>query len=459
METSKKTAKARKKLPKGARFLIRLDDLERERRIFIPGHRFEPFRPAYVNPNSLVLLSTNAILLAEKVISLSLEDFGRFHSLLDSSLVLSILEESWPGNMKVMANTLNGSNTALVRLKARNLDSLFKKNTGIKAGTYLRCTVQVISPMVITMEALDAEDPCLGGREAWFDSLDAAFSIAMEELRQPSDNTGLLSLAYRYGGKAVYGNPAASITDYLEADRLVSLMDFGGNGILWKRGARAEELSFPDIPDRYGEGSRKPVNKRGGNISKGSKRIKTSVRSSVYTRMNEFFDAYEFAFNSEEIISLLIDMVYRQRNLQEVWDQFFENASQWTVFPEASDEMAGLLRAFCDEALGEYAPGDDDYGEFRATLVDMYADHVAWIRKLDSWKLRPEDLPREEFTELSRLIGELNHVLVTLNPSPYQEVQSPEEIRAFHSTLANLNPIFQDLKRRVEAGIKKRRRI
>ena len=296
-----------------------------------------------------------------------MEDFYLFHSLLDSRLIFSVLEEGSSANLKMMADALDGPKTALVRLKVRSLDSLFKKKAEIRTGTYLRGTVQVISPLVVILEAVDSDDPCLVKWDAWFDSLDAAFSAAMEELRQPSDNAGLLGLAYRYGGKAVYGNPAASLSDYLEADRLVSLMDFGGTGILWKRGTEADGISFPEIPDRYGAGNRNP----------GNKRKITSARSSVFVRMNEFSDTYEFAFNSEEIISLLIDMEYRKRNLQEVWDQFFENASQWTVYPEASDEMAWLLREFCDEALGKYYPSADDYGKFRATLVDIYTDHVA----------------------------------------------------------------------------------
>jgi len=66
METTKKPAIARKSLLKGARFLIRLDDLERERRILIPGHRFEPFRAVKETPNNALLLATNAIGLSKK---------------------------------------------------------------------------------------------------------------------------------------------------------------------------------------------------------------------------------------------------------------------------------------------------------------------------------------------------------------------------------------------------------
>jgi len=122
------------------------------------------------------------------------------------------------------------------------------------------------------MEDLDPADTCLAGRDAWFDALDAAFGKTTDELKYPTSNENLLGLAYRIGGESVYGNPGASFSEYLAAGRSAALLDFSGSMVPWKRGMKAEDLQFPDIPDSYGQGKRKPrpkrASKRGGNPSR-----------------------------------------------------------------------------------------------------------------------------------------------------------------------------------------------
>ena len=44
-----------------------------------------------------------------------------------------------------------------------------------------------------------------------------------------------------------------------------------------------------------------------------------------------------------------------------------------------------------------------------------------------------------------------------MNPSPRQETQSPEQIRTFRNTLADLRSVILDLEHRVEAEIRKKR--
>jgi len=446
METTKTVPKPRKTIPKGASVLIKLDDMERERRILIPGHRFEPIRPVKCLPSGLVLLDPHARPISNRVVAVPLNQLSRYHSILDQDVMFTFFTEGSPGNLDVLTARDQGANDKLLRMSVYSLDPFFGKK-GIPENIYLRVTLETLSPAVFTVTLLDPADSCLAGREAWFNELDAAFGLAMDELGYPTLNGMLLNLAYRYGGKAVYGNPAASFSEYLNSGRLLDFIDFAGGKVIWRRGTKAESLSFPEIAVKGGEGLKKPK----------AIRQEKPVGMTTAKKLDRFFDEYEFAFDSQEVTSFLLDMVYRERTLQEVWNRFFDAAPHWDVQPEAAEELSELITDLCDDALDGYDPVDDDFGDLRGLLVDQYADYVAWMRALEDKVESPRDLPVAEFTELARLVGHLNQLMISFNKQSHRQEASKAEIDSLRANLEQTTPIILDLERQVVDYIGKRK--
>lgn len=428
-----------------ATLLIKLDPLECERRILIPGDRFLGFLKQDFTTDRLILLSEGGKDLPTKMIGLSFSDALRFHELLEVHEFFDFLGATDEGNLQVLLDSRGDPKNALIRLGVLNLDGLFGSKP-IPEGTYIKLTLRVPKLGLFTVEPLPPGIPTAEARTAWFDTLDQAFDQAMEYEGYPRNNFITLSLAYRFGGPAVYREPGASFLEYLRSERRIGLVDLAGRRLIWKRGTQAEDIQFPELQENYGEGSRAaPV------------RPKTAKKKNSMARLDEFLNDYEFAFETEEIKALFIDAAYRNLDFQEVWDRYFKTASQWKVYPEAAAELMDILQDFMEPALRGYNPQLDPYGDLRTKLVNLYADHIEYIRKLDALGPKRQDLPVQDFTELSQLIGQLLQVLISLNAPPVEENrEKAPEMDEFFQMLPQIELVIKDLQKRIQTTIKKR---
>ena len=434
-----RTPKTPTHVPDGASFLIRLDPLECTKKILIPGHRFEPFHPNRISIPHLEIHLPNTSLLPKKNIVLPYNEILRFHNLMNLMDMFYLLEEMHPDNIPSDLDQAAQTFDRLMRLTVFDLEPLFP--TPIQQGSYLRISVQHYQKGIFTAAPLTPEEASHLDRETWFSAMDTAFTKAFDELKFPRRNDTLLSLVYRYGGQALYANPAAALIDYLDAKRAAEIIYFGGENLIWKKGADPKHIVLEDL-DAYGTGSRKPR--------------KTTRKGSLKTRLDRFFDNYEFAFTADEIKALMLDMAYRGTTLQNLWDRFFEYSPQWTVFPEAADELIDLLEHYCDEALANYDPHYDTFGHMRATLVDIYADYIAWLRHLDTKLRSPQDIPIEPFTQLANLISSINEFMLTMNnPTPTHPLPppQPDQLEQFFQTTHTIRQAITDLQHEIEKSL------
>ncbi|MGB9686693.1 MAG: hypothetical protein ACPLYX_09380 [Rectinema subterraneum] len=452
-------------VPEGASFLVRLDPLECAKKVLIPGHRFEPFHSYRISIPRLEIRLPDASPLPKKNIVLPYNEILRFHNLLNFMDIFYMLEEMYPGNFPADLAQASQGFDRLIRLSVFDLEPLFPG--GIQQGSYVRLSVQRYQKGIFTAAPVTPEEVSRLDREAWFSAMDAAFARAFDELKFPRRNDTLLSLVYRYGGEALYVNPAAALVDYLDAKRAAEIIYFGGENLIWKKGVDPEHIVLSGL-DAYGTGSRKP-----GKASPAARATSTPTsaaparaensavpakprkgrKPSLKARLNRFFEAYEFAFNADEIKALMLDMVYRGTTLQDLWDRFFESSPQWTVFPEAADELIGLIEDYCDEALANYDPERDGFGEMRAALVDIYANYIAWMRRLDTKLRSPEDLPIEKFTELANLISSLNEFMLILNSQAKGGPGDPSErevLEQFFDSVDYMRQAVTDLEHEIE---------
>lgn len=426
-----------------AALLIKLEPLECERRVLIPGDRFLGFLKNGFPTDRLMFLNKGPKALPKKMISLGFSDAMRFHGLLDTDETFGLLETPQEGNLSAISASEGTTKNTLIRLRVCDLDPLFGSKP-IQEGTYLKFTLRAPAMGVFILEALPGT-PSAESRDVWFDAMDQAFDLAMEQEGYPRNNYMTLSLAYRLGGPSVYREPGASFLEYLRSLRHIGLVDLAGRQLVWKRGTRAEDIQFPELKENFGEGSRAvPV------------RQKTSRKKNSFARLDEFLNDYEFAIDAEEVKAFFIDAAYHNRDFQEVWDRYFKTASQWKSYPEAAAELMIILMDFVESELQGYDPQRDPYAELRTKILNLYAEHISYIRSLDAMGPRRQDLPIQDFTELSQLIGQLNRVLISLNPPPkgaYEE--KAEGIDEFLQMLPQVELIVKDLQQRTRTHIKK----
>jgi hypothetical protein len=515
-------------VPEGASFLVRLDPLECAKKVLIPGHRFEPFHSYRISIPRLEIRLPDASPLPKKNIVLPYNEILRFHNLLNFMDIFYMLEEMYPGNFPADLAQASQAFDRLIRLSVFDLEPLFPG--GIQQGSYVRLSVQRYQKGIFTAAPVTPQEASRLDREAWFSAMDAAFARAFDELKFPRRNDTLLSLVYRYGGEALYVNPAAALVDYLDAGRAAEIIYFGGENLIWKKGVDPEHIVLSGL-DAYGTGSRKPGKaasaaratstptsaaparvenpaaaaacaptqmpdarpasaapaktsnsasaappktapaQTNGAPSEAARPIapvrapaipRKGRKPSLKARLNRFFEAYEFAFNADEIKALMLDMAYRGTTLQDLWDRFFESSPQWTVFPEAADELIDLIEDYCDEALANYDPERDGFGEMRAALVDIYANYIAWMRRLDTKLRSPEDLPIEKFTELANLISSLNEFMLILNSPAKRGPGDPSErevLEQFFDSVDYMRQAVTDLEHEIEIiALRKRKR-
>ena len=255
MNQSSRSSKAPAHIPNGANFLLRLDPLECAQKILIPGHRFEPFHSYRISIPRLEIRLPDASPLPKKNIVLPYNEISRFHNLLNFMDIFYVLEEMHPDNIPADLVQASQAFDRLIRLSVFDLEPLFP--APIQQGSYVRLSVQHYQKGIFTAAPLTPEEASRLDREAWFSAMDAAFARAFDELKFPRRNDTLLSLVYRYGGQALYANPAAAFVDYLDAKRAAEIMYFGGENLIWKKGADPEHIVLSGL-DAYGTGSRKP---------------------------------------------------------------------------------------------------------------------------------------------------------------------------------------------------------
>jgi hypothetical protein len=110
-----------------------------------------------------------------------------------------------------------------------------------------------------------------------------------------------------------------------------------------------------------------------------------------------------------------------------------------------------------ESELRGYAPQRDPYGELRTNILNLYTDHIQYIRNLDTLGPKRQDLPVQDFTELSQLIGQLIRVLVSLNPTrKMAQEERTEGVDDFIQLLPQVELIIKDLQRKILTHIKKR---
>lgn len=432
-----RTPKTPAHVPEGASFLVRLDPLECARKILIPGHRFEPFHSSRISIPRLELRLPGASSLPRKNIILPYKEIHRFFSLLSAMDLLDVLEEMHPGNIPSDLDQAGRAFDRLMCLSVFDLEPLFP--APIQKGSYVRISVQNYHKGIFTAAPLTPEEALRLDREPWFCAMDRAFAKAFDELKFPRRNDTLLSLVYRYGGKDLYANPAADLIDYLDAKRAAEVICFGGENLIWKKGADHEHIVLSDL-DAFGTGNRKPR--------------KTPRNASLKTRLNHFFDNYEFAFTADEIKALMFDMAYRGTTFQDLWDRFFDFSPQWSVYPEAAEELADLLAHYGKEVLQDYHPDLDSFGPMRAVLVDIYADYMAWLRQLDTRLRSPEDIPLEPFSQLANLISSITQFMLSMNNPARKRLPAPLEPDAldqFFETADSFRQAITELQEEIEA--------
>jgi len=467
-------------VPDGAVFLVRLDPLECSQKILIAGHRFEPFHAPQISIPSLELRSAKplqpalnsdipnasaadyapkapapAVPLPRKNIILPAREAQRFFLLLDPRTLFDTLQAMCSGNIPGTGSDITADPNRLLRLTVFDLEPLFPNP--IVPGTAIRITTINYQKGIFSAEALAPDQLTQRDPEPWYQTLDTAFAQAFAQLKFPRSNHSLLPLVYQLGGPSLYADPPAALSDYLSAGRAAQLILYSNEHLIWKKGADPDSIVLTDL-DAPGTGARKPRHAPAEFTKPGASNKKRAT--SIKKRLDRFLEDFEFSYDAEEVKSMMLDMAYCGKTLQDLWNRFFAECPQWIMFADAAElpnVLGELLEEYCIEVLKTYDPASDPFGDMRTAAIDLYADYIAWLRRLDARLRAPEDLPLEQFRELAGLIASLNELMFLMNaPEKGSQDDVPEE---FFDTLASLRRAAKSLEREIESlALRKRRR-
>ena len=388
--------------------LVKLHPAEIERRIFIPGHRFEPFRPDDVEPSALIVSDGDGVPLQRSKIALGLKTVELFYTIFGTDEYLFHLAAEDENNSDVMMRCIGNNDDGIVRVSVFKLDPLFPK--GIPDNAYLELTLENAKKGRFVVRPVQAEDERFKLRDSWFKAMDKAFEGAIEALGIPQDNSTLILNAFEKGGEALYANPAGSLSEYVNAGRVLAFMDYAGFTVLWKKGVNPADFRLSSA-----EPSQTKKKRRHG-----------PGKGTLRDRLDELLTELGYSLNSAEMEAIYLDSLYRAVPFEDILRTYFLESPQMSLGVEIKEQLLPALVELYAEIAQGYRRKEDLYGEERKLMVAIATDFIKWMRGLEDLVDSTDELPMEEFTELSRVMQGVYMGMMLLN-TPLSTMNAKEK--------------------------------
>ncbi|MBN2875308.1 MAG: hypothetical protein JXM71_09465, partial [Spirochaetales bacterium] len=210
--------------PVGSRVIAQIHPIERERGVFIPGHRFEPLRKLSLDPWQVRLEAQDASAFTRRKIGLTIHDAEFFYLLLGRSAFFKSLLGQDPSNDKVFDQISDGVSgfSALVRIEAYDFAEFYERNS-LVAGDYL--LLEAIKPQGVAFRVtpVPASSITESRHSAHLAALDRAVDEALDSLEEPLEPSLMIREIFRLCDPAVLEEPAAAFSEYVRATQKLGI--------------------------------------------------------------------------------------------------------------------------------------------------------------------------------------------------------------------------------------------
>ena len=357
-------------LSPGDRLLAKITKIERERGIFIAGHRFEPYRNTETEPWNIGLSGADGRAFAKRTIPLSLKSAIVFFSFFDRQDMLALFIAQDRGNAKSLASS--GLDDILLRIHAYDMKTFYDEEK-LEAGDYLDLELSDSSGTSFTLRPLKASSISVDRRKAWFTAMEEGAASAMRSLGRPSSPPEFIAAAFASAAAAVREEPAASFSEYFNESGMLQMKEYSGATFMWGRG--------DDIPALL--------------MSAGNADSRTEDELDDLSRS---LSSLGFALNSDEIAAFVRDALWRGERVEEALNRCFSGAEDLGLPRKKLEAVLGEARAFAQEIAAGWdrSAENPDTARIRSALLDIYAAFLGWMRKIGALAPSPADLDTEE---------------------------------------------------------------
>lgn len=414
--------------PAGSRLLARITPLERERNIFIVGHRLEPYRAMDTPPWGVKLSTESGEALSSRLIPISLDAAAIFFTFFGMEELFSLLVDQDSDNAKTLTSAGSAFKDAIIRVKAFDLGSLYASGS-LAAGDYLEFELADRSGTRFTVRPLKAADIPPERKAAWFRGLDRGREAAMRTLERPVSPTDFIAALFAGAPRLVREEPAAALSEYYNDSGTLQIKVFGGRSFMWTSGVDIPTLLFPDGHPEDADDDDDEDD------------------------LSRSLAALGFALNSAEIDAFVRDALWRGQGVEEALDRCFTGAGELGLPRKKLDALMGEVRAFAQGVAAGWdrSAENPEIVRIRSALLDMYAAFLNWMRRIGGLITSPSDLDTEDFSLLSEAMQNICLFIVAFGSG--EAPDSNEGIDEISQQLTPLAEMTDSLMESIEEGL------
>jgi hypothetical protein len=241
----------------GAKFLIRLNELEAARGVAIVGDRLEPFRDSSTPTEKIVFEDAAGKVLRQRLVLMDAEEALQFFSLYGQLRMLPRLMIEDASNVEAFQpGHTPGDNR--VRIFALDLKAI---GNGVSpaAGDYLTVMMLDAGGTRFKVEALPITQFDTTLREPWRNALAKAF-MEVFATEEPSLNPiEIMARAYQAAGPLVVGSPGEAYSEFFNDSGIFGTFWWQGAPVIWDKNTTPEavakkmDTSYSSIIDSLSE--------------------------------------------------------------------------------------------------------------------------------------------------------------------------------------------------------------
>ncbi|HBC86131.1 MAG TPA: hypothetical protein DCZ94_04165 [Lentisphaeria bacterium] len=374
-----------------AEFCISPAQDEIDNGILFPGHRFMPFLNPEIPPFEAILKPDELDMEFElkTVKDFTSEDLELYHSLMGIEMILQYYALNDKANAEVLKE--KHSQKTKLNMKVFDMKEFYRKHS-FKMGDSLILSVDSSDKGIFCFSFLPGSEKQehLADIQSWVLCMEEAL-LGVFEVFGPDIDIQLQLEQALIADPSLMENVYISYGEFLKVSQKIWIKPVGtGKSVLWRKDENPID-SLPFKPE-------------------------FSVSTGSVDSLDKILQDLGIGFQSYEIEAFMRDELYNGRKFVDGArkrcfagrELAFRDEAQRVAFENFIDEL-------WEEVIVDYnRSADEGNGKLRSRSLAILEDQIVFMRRLDSLKVNPDQLPKEEilsFSDISIVLGQLLNVL------------------------------------------------
>jgi hypothetical protein len=417
----------------GAKFLIKLNELEAARGVVIVGHRLEPFRDSSTPTAKLVFEDASGKVLRQSLVRMGTTDVLRFFTLYGEPRMVPRLVMEDVSNAAAFQPEpeLGDPSVHVFALDLRDVG----KDVGLAAGDYLSVTMLDAAGTRFKLEPLPICRFDAALKEPWWNALSQAFMEVFATGMPSLDPIELAARAYQAAPPLVVEHPGGAYSEFFNDSGLFGIFWWQGAPVVWDSTVAPEVLAqkmdatYSSIIDGFSDAELDVLQDLAASFRDVDEDCLDEFSSlardynlSVDSNDIELFLTVELSQYSS-VTKLTEEALRSNAILRElVTERAAEKALVALRLTGISESGAKALRASAREAASEILDNFDlsviknpVVNNLREALMDIYERFLLWMRTLEESFAFASESEREKLEKNMVKMNELLNVSYMLN--------------------------------------------